>query len=111
VIVRDLQEVSKMLAIALQGAAGFCEFPECQSVSRRRGSLNPSSPPLKTKAPQGDQCLHEIKYDGYRVQVHVSSGRKKVYTGNRLDWTKRFSAFGVEGQPRENPSYAKNERK
>jgi hypothetical protein len=23
------QEVSTMLAVALQGAAGFCEFPEC----------------------------------------------------------------------------------
>jgi bifunctional non-homologous end joining protein LigD len=75
------------------------------------GFIKPQLATLKTKAPQGDQCLHEIKYDGYRVQVHVSSGRKKVYTRNGLDWTKRFSAFGVEGQPRENPSYAKNERK
>ena len=29
--------------------------------------------------------------DGYRVQVHVNSGKKKVYTRNGLDWTKRFS--------------------
>jgi len=37
--------------------------------------------------------FHEIKYDGYRIQVHVNRGRKKVYTRNGLDWTKRFSTI------------------
>jgi bifunctional non-homologous end joining protein LigD len=46
---------------------------------------------LKSKAPKGDQWLHEIKYDGYRVQVHLNRGRKKVFTRTGLDWTKRFT--------------------
>jgi hypothetical protein len=41
-IVRDFHEGSKMTAVALQGGRAFCEFRECQSVSRCRGSLNPS---------------------------------------------------------------------
>ncbi|WP_334511584.1 non-homologous end-joining DNA ligase [Bradyrhizobium sp. AZCC 1693] len=57
------------------------------------GFIKPQLATLKTKAPMGDQWLHEIKFDGYRVQVHVNSGRKKVYTRNGLDWTKRFSAI------------------
>ena len=40
---------------------------------------------------------HEIKYDGYRVQVHINRGRKKVYTRNGLDWTKRFTT--IAGAP------------
>ena len=48
---------------------------------------------LKSKAPKGEQWLHEIKYDGYRVQVHLNRGRKKVFTRNGLDWTKRFSTI------------------
>src|SRR6185436_8544439 len=56
------------------------------------GFIKPQLATLKSKAPKGDQWLHEIKYDGYRVQVHVR-GRKKVYTRNGLDWTKRFSAI------------------
>src|SRR6478735_9392259 len=55
------------------------------------GFVKPQLATLKTKAPKGDQWLHEIKYDGYRVQLHINSGRKKVYTRNGLDWTKRFS--------------------
>src|SRR5438552_7503077 len=55
--------------------------------------IKPQLATLKTKAPKGDLWLHEIKYDGYRVQVQLNSGRKKVYTRNGLDWTKRFSAI------------------
>jgi bifunctional non-homologous end joining protein LigD len=66
------------------------------------GFIKPQFATLKTKAPQGDPWLHEIKYDGYRVRVHVNSGRKKVYTRNGLDWTKRFSviagALDIPGQ-------------
>jgi hypothetical protein len=46
---------------------------------------------LKSRAPKGQQWLHEIKFDGYRVQVHLNRGRKKVFTRNGLDWTKRFT--------------------
>src|SRR6267154_5981113 len=66
------------------------------------GFIKPQLATLKAKAPQGEQWIHEIKYDGYRVQVHVNSGRKKVYTRNGLDWTKRFSviagAMDIPGQ-------------
>jgi bifunctional non-homologous end joining protein LigD len=66
------------------------------------GFIKPQLATLKSKAPKGEHWLHEIKYDGYRVQLHTNSGRKKVYTRNGLDWTKRFSliagAFDVPGQ-------------
>ena len=66
------------------------------------GFIKPQLATLKTKAPKGDLWLHEIKYDGYRVQVHVNSGRKKVYTRTGLDWTKRFAtiagALDIPGQ-------------
>jgi bifunctional non-homologous end joining protein LigD len=55
------------------------------------GFIKPQLATLKTKAPKGDQWLHEIKFDGYRIQVHLNRGRKKVFTRNGLDWTKRFT--------------------
>lgn len=66
------------------------------------GFIKPQLAILKSKAPVGSQWLHEIKFDGYRVQVHLNKGKKKVYTRNGLDWTKRFSqiagALDVPGQ-------------
>jgi bifunctional non-homologous end joining protein LigD len=66
------------------------------------GFIKPQLATLKAKAPKGEQWIHEIKYDGYRVQVHLNSGRKKVFTRNGLDWTKRFTeiagALAIPGQ-------------
>jgi bifunctional non-homologous end joining protein LigD len=66
------------------------------------GFIKPQLATLKAKAPKGDHWLHEIKFDGYRVQIHINAGRKKVFTRNGLDWTKRFSviagALDVPGQ-------------
>jgi bifunctional non-homologous end joining protein LigD len=57
------------------------------------GFIKPQLATLKAKAPSGDQWLHEIKFDGYRVQVHLNKGKKRVFTRNGLDWTKRFSVI------------------
>ena len=66
------------------------------------GFIKPQLATLKAKAPSGDQWLHEIKFDGYRVQVHLEKGKKRVFTRNGLDWTKRFSviagALDIAGQ-------------
>src|ERR1700710_2542745 len=64
--------------------------------------IKPQLATLKAAAPKGGQWLHEIKFDGYRVQVHLNKGKRKVYTRNRLDWTTRFSqiagALDIPGQ-------------
>ena len=66
------------------------------------GFIKPQLATLKSKAPKGDEWLHEIKFDGYRVQVHLNRGRKKVFTRNGLDWTKRFTeiagALAIPGE-------------
>jgi bifunctional non-homologous end joining protein LigD len=76
--------------------------PAAAEKSEMPGFIKPQLATLKARAPSGDQWLHEVKFDGYRVQVHLNRGRKKVYTRNGLDWTKRFSiiagALDIPGQ-------------
>jgi bifunctional non-homologous end joining protein LigD len=92
-----------MPVVALQARWAF-SFVSCvvrRTKAEMPGFIKPQLATLKSKAPKGDQWLHEIKYDGYRIQVHVNRG-KKVYTRNGLDWTKRFStiagAFDIPGE-------------
>jgi bifunctional non-homologous end joining protein LigD len=59
------------------------------------GFIKPQLATLKSKAPKGDQWLHEIKYDGYRVQLHTNAGRKKAFTRNGHEWVKRFSSIAA----------------
>jgi bifunctional non-homologous end joining protein LigD len=53
--------------------------------------IKPQLATLRSSAPKGEQWLHEIKFNGYRLQVHLNNGRVTIYTRNGLDWTKRFA--------------------
>jgi bifunctional non-homologous end joining protein LigD len=33
--------------------------------------------------------VHELKHDGYRLQIHVRDGRVRLFTKNGADWSKR----------------------
>jgi ATP-dependent DNA ligase len=42
------------------------------------------------KVPSGERWIHEIKFDGYRVQAHLVHEAVKIFTRRGNDWTKRF---------------------
>jgi bifunctional non-homologous end joining protein LigD len=42
------------------------------------------------KVPSGSRWVHEIKFDGYRVQVHLVNEAIKIFTRRGHDWTHRF---------------------
>jgi bifunctional non-homologous end joining protein LigD len=52
--------------------------------------LEPSLATLVGKAPSGKRWLHEIKFDGYRLQARIEAGRVKLLTRSGLDWTAKF---------------------
>ena len=45
---------------------------------------------LVDTVPTGNQWLHEMKYDGYRVEVAVGAGEARAFTRSGLDWSDRF---------------------
>src|SRR5690606_20998651 len=45
---------------------------------------------LVTEAPQGDQWLHETKFDGYRCLASHGKTGTRLYTRTGLDWSERF---------------------
>lgn len=52
------------------------------------------TPPCLARAqvtpPSGSEWLHEIKYDGYRVQALIEGDDVRLLTRTALDWTARF---------------------
>jgi bifunctional non-homologous end joining protein LigD len=48
---------------------------------------------LRDRPPSGDAWVHEIKFDGYRLQVHLLEGQARFYTRRGHDWTHRFKAL------------------
>jgi bifunctional non-homologous end joining protein LigD len=45
---------------------------------------------LTKNAPHGDQWLHEIKYDGYRMICRIDGGQVAFVSRNHKDWTNRM---------------------
>lgn len=54
------------------------------------GFVGPALASSIEKVPSGARWIHEIKFDGYRVQVHLVNETVKVFTRRGNDWTKRF---------------------
>ncbi|MGA7390707.1 MAG: DNA ligase [Pseudolabrys sp.] len=51
--------------------------------------IHPCQPIVAKQPPTGPGWAHELKHDGYRLQIHVRDGRVKLYTMNGADWSKR----------------------
>ena len=49
-----------------------------------------------TKPPKGERWIHEVKFDGYRVQVHLRDATVKVFTRRGNDWTNRFRKIAAD---------------
>jgi bifunctional non-homologous end joining protein LigD len=48
------------------------------------------------KVPSGERWIHEIKFDGYRVQLHIANEAAKVFTRRGIDWTGRFRKVAAD---------------
>lgn len=48
------------------------------------------------RPPAADGWCHEIKFDGYRVQLRVEDGEATLKTRKGLDWTDKFAAIAKE---------------
>jgi ATP-dependent DNA ligase len=55
--------------------------------------IPPQLTQLVDTAPEGDQWLHEIKYDGYRMHARLDRGAVKLLTRTGLDWTHKYPAI------------------
>ncbi|MBW9051795.1 DNA ligase D [Rhizobium mesosinicum] len=58
--------------------------------------IDPELAKLKPKPPAGERWIHEIKFDGYRLQVKIEDGRVTMLTRGGLDWTEKFGRDVVD---------------
>ncbi|WP_375206673.1 DNA ligase D [Hyphococcus sp.] len=67
-----------------------------KSAGKKSASLKFTPPQLATlrdDPPEGDEWLHELKYDGYRIQALIENGKVRLITRNEKDWTRRYPAI------------------
>jgi integrase len=65
-------------------------------VLRPSTFVRPCEPTLRDRPPTGDAWLHEVKFDGYRFQIHKLGGKVWLFTRNGHDWTERLPLLAAE---------------
>jgi bifunctional non-homologous end joining protein LigD len=55
----------------------------------------PSLATLRATAPSGEGWVHEIKFDGYRIQARLDHGDVRLLTRKGLNWTSKFPNVAV----------------
>lgn len=53
--------------------------------------IAPCLPTVRPKPPEGRGFLHEVKFDGHRLQTHKDRGAVRLFTRNGHDCTVRFA--------------------
>jgi bifunctional non-homologous end joining protein LigD len=60
------------------------------------GFVEPMLATLGRSPPTGGRWLHEIKFDGYRLQAQIEDGKVTFWTRRGLDWTAKFGKAVAE---------------
>jgi bifunctional non-homologous end joining protein LigD len=60
------------------------------------GFVEPALATKIGKVPSGERWIHEIKFDGYRVQLHIVNEAHKIFTRLGNDWTTRFRKIAAD---------------
>ncbi|WP_395671380.1 DNA ligase D [Phenylobacterium sp.] len=74
--------------------------PPPKAKARTKAALPDFVAPVLAKAvdkpPAGAGWAHEIKFDGYRLQVRVEGGKAQIKTRSGLDWTTKFKEIAAD---------------
>jgi bifunctional non-homologous end joining protein LigD len=77
-------------------ATVISSHPGARKVSDIPDFVAPQLATAVQRPPSGDGWGHEIKFDGYRVQLRVEGGHVTLKTRRGLNWTDKFAAIAKE---------------
>jgi bifunctional non-homologous end joining protein LigD len=79
-------------------AEGFRRAPQGIKVREIPAFVEPQLCRLVDRPSAEPGWAHEVKFDGYRLQLRVVGGKATFKTRNALDWTPRFDAIAAEAR-------------
>jgi bifunctional non-homologous end joining protein LigD len=78
---------TKPKARRVDWAARAAKLPKAKAAKLRDAAFAPQLAKLADKPPMGEQWLHEIKWDGYRLVTTVVEGKVRIWSRNAIEWT------------------------
>jgi bifunctional non-homologous end joining protein LigD len=90
---------SRLNAHSTGAASPPMDKPAATAVTRGKSPrfVEPQLATLSASPPKGAGWAHEIKFDGYRMQMRTAGGASTLLTRKGLDWSDRFPAIVSAG--------------
>jgi bifunctional non-homologous end joining protein LigD len=85
-------------ARAERKASGPARRAEAKRIDSIPAFVAPQLCTSVERPPVGEGWGHEIKFDGYRMQLRVEDGKVSLKTRKGLDWTEKFEAIAKEAR-------------
>src|SRR5690606_35007897 len=71
-------------------AAKALALPGARKAAAPTGWFEPQLAKLGSASPRGEQWIHELKWDGYRILATIHGGKPRLWSRNALDWTAKI---------------------
>jgi len=65
-------------------------LPKAKKGAVPTGPFEPQLAKLGDSPPQGEQWVHELKWDGYRILATIADGQVRLWSRNALEWTAKI---------------------
>jgi len=91
---RATEAVSQKPARTAAGSKELPRIPESRVSRPMPEFIAPELCKLIEGPPSGAGWVHEVKFDGYRIQARVEDGRAVLRTRKGLNWTAKFGPIG-----------------
>src|SRR6185436_4509109 len=85
-----------------KGGGATAVAPETAVKPKKVSKIPPFIEPQLTKPVERPSSaagwVHEVKFDGYRLQLRVEDGKATLKTRKGLDWSDKFAAIAREAE-------------
>ena len=71
-------------------AALAAKLSKTRKANAPDAAFEPQLAKLGETPPEGEQWLHELKWDGYRILVTMARGKARLWSRNALEWTDKL---------------------
>jgi bifunctional non-homologous end joining protein LigD len=100
---QSLQGITKKFQVDLSDKPKIINNPKNTTLNKAKKKtmphlIHPELATLVKDPPIGNDWLHEIKFDGYRLICFIKDKKIKFLTRNQKDWTEKFKELKFEIQ-------------
>ncbi|MGC4089055.1 MAG: DNA ligase D [Polyangiaceae bacterium] len=86
---RDLSQIAKAAGTPVPKSAK----PSVGVAAKLPQTIEPQLATLVSAPPEGDDWIHEIKFDGYRIMARIEAARVTLLSRNGKDWTDKLPSL------------------